>query len=236
MFETISVPRKVIETNVNDAFPFVSKISDISDIKQFRERISEYKEYRIQCFDKGFRVSNLLNSQTKSLDDFLKKIFEKYIARFDYLALVAVGGYGRREQFLESDIDLLIVSKLDPIPYEAKEAIESFISFLWDLKLDLGTSVRTIKETILASREDITIITNLIETHFIAGNQSLYEDLIHSVTEDDFWDDEKYFDAKVKEQNERYHAFRDTIYSLEPDIKNNPGGLRGICILCNGLP
>ena len=79
MFETISVPRKVIETNVNDAFPFVSKISDISDIKQYRERISEYKEYRMQCFDKGFRVSDLLNSQTKSLDDFLKKIFEKCV-------------------------------------------------------------------------------------------------------------------------------------------------------------
>ena len=231
MFETISVPRKVIETNVNDAFPFVSKVSDISDIKQYRERISEYKEYRIQCFDKGFRVSDLLMSQTKSLDDFLSKIFEKYTDLFDYLALVAVGGYGRREQFLESDIDLLIVSQVDPIPSEAKEAIEKFISFLWDLKLDLGTSVRTINETILASRDDITIITNLIETHFIAGNQTVYENLIQSITEDDFWDNEKYFDAKVKEQNERYHAFRDTIYSLEPDIKNNPGGLRDLHIM-----
>ena len=104
------------------------------------------------------------------MDNFLKKIWEHFLGnKFDYLTLVAVGGYGRAEQFIESDIDLLIVSNLDPIPDNARDAIEKLVSFLWDLKLDLGTSVRTIKETVLASREDITIITNLLETHFIAG-------------------------------------------------------------------
>ena len=140
-------------------------------------------------------------------------------------------GRDRREQFPESDIDLLILSSVSPIPTEAKEAIEPFISFLWDLKLDIGSSVRTVKDTVLASREDITIISNLLETHLITGNEQTYLSLLKALKIDDFWNNEKFFDEKLKEQQTRYHTYRDTVYSLEPDIKNNPGGLRDLHIM-----
>lgn len=232
MFETISVPRKVIPSDVDTAFPFNRPDLDIYDIRQGRELIRLYKEYHKECFLKGFKVSNLLKQETDNLDSFLKNVFEHFIPKDDTtLALVAVGGYGRAEQFIESDIDLLIVSSVEPISDSLRESIEKIVSFLWDLKLDLGTSVRSIKETVLASREDITIITNLLETHFIAGNREVYNSLCRALNNDDFWDDEKFFEAKVYEQNQRYHSFRDTVYSLEPDVKNNPGGLRDLHLM-----
>ena len=219
MFESISIPRKVNNADVNEAFPFKAPALDVYDIKQGRELVKLYKEYHKECFLKGFKVANLLKCETQSLDNFLKKIWEHFLGnKFDYLTLVAVGGYGRAEQFIESDIDLLIVSNLDPIPDNARDAIEKLVSFLWDLKLDLGTSVRTIKETVLASREDITIITNLLETHFIAGNKDVYDHLLTALHNDEFWDDERFFEAKISEQMQRYHSFRDTVYSLEPEI------------------
>ncbi|MGN0903316.1 MAG: [protein-PII] uridylyltransferase, partial [Succinivibrio sp.] len=231
MFEAIVLPRKVIETKVEEAFPYQSDITNIFDPKLGREDIKRYKEYRRECFIRGFKVSDLLETETQGLDRFLGTIFARYTGQYDFLTLVAVGGYGRREQFVESDIDLLIVSGLDPIPEDARAAIESFVSFLWDLKLDLGTSVRTIRDTIIASREDLTIISNLIENHYIAGNEDVFHALNEAIFHDDFWDDEKFFDAKVKEQEERYHKFHDTIYSLEPDVKDSPGGLRDLHVM-----
>ena len=232
MQKAIKIPRLVTFEDVDTAYPFDSQKLDIFDIKQGRELIKLYKEYHKNAFYKGFTVPNLLMAETKSLDKFLATIWDKFLgSKYDYLTLAAVGGYGRQEQFVESDIDLLIISGVDPIPEDARATIENLVSFLWDLKLDLGTSVRTIKETVLASREDITIITNLLETHYIVGNKEVYDKLKLAIRNDEFWDDEKFFEAKVAEQNERYHSFRDTIYSLEPDVKNNPGGLRDLHIM-----
>src|SRR5574344_409537 len=232
MFETIAIKRQINESDLKTSFQFKKPDLDLYDIKQGREIIKLYKEYRKECFLNGYRVSAILQDATDNLDLELTKIWEHFLgSKYDYLALVAVGGYGRKEQFLESDIDLLIVSSKDPIEDCAREDIETFVSFLWDVKLDLGSSVRTIKQTVLASREDITIITNLLETHFITGNKEVYTSLKKAVDNDDYWDDEKFFEAKLNEQIERYHSFRDTIFSLEPDIKNNPGGLRDLHIM-----
>src|SRR5574344_1644910 len=208
MFETIAIKRQINESDLKTSFQFKKPDLDLYDIKQGREIVKLYKEYRKECFLNGYRVSAILQDATDNLDLELTKIWEHFLgSKYDYLALVAVGGYGRKEQFLESDIDLLIVSSKDPIEDCAREDIETFVSFLWDLKIDLGTSVRTIKETVLASREDLTIITNLLETHFIAGAKDTYEELTTVLENDDFWDDEKFFEAKIDEQNKRYHSF-----------------------------
>ena len=111
MFETIVTPRKVITSDVAKSYPFKDPHLDLYDVKQGRQLIQTYKEYRKNCFLKGFKVSNLLQDETKSFDAFLSNIWSHFeLDTFPNLALVAVGGFGRNEQFVESDIYLLIVS------------------------------------------------------------------------------------------------------------------------------
>ncbi|WP_295350108.1 [protein-PII] uridylyltransferase [uncultured Succinivibrio sp.] len=232
MFESITIPRKINEEKLKEVFPFSFSGLNIHDIKKARERISLFELYQRECFKKGFDVREIIRNSSDIIDELMTILWNSFIGEnSSHLALIAVGGYGRREQFLRSDIDLLILCNEDQIDAESKGRIESFVSFLWDLRLDIGSSVRTIKETVVASRNDITIRSNLLETHFIAGSAEVYDDLKKSVDTDGVWDNEKFFLAKYDEQNERYHSFRDTIFSLEPDIKNNPGGLRDLQVM-----
>ncbi len=231
MFESITIPRQEIKEKLSELFPFSFSDFCVTDIKKAREKLAEFENYQHECFTKGFDVYDIIRNSSNLIDELMSIIFNSYLGENSTLALVAVGGYGRREQFLRSDIDLLILSSEEQISAETKSKIESFVSYLWDLRLDIGSSVRTVKETVIASRQDITIRSNLLETHFITGNNSVYELLKSSLDTDGFWDNEKFFLAKYDEQNERYHGFRDTIFSLEPDIKNNPGGIRDLQVM-----
>ena len=143
------------------------------------------------------------------------------------LALVATGGYGRAELHPFSDIDLLIIfdqSKLDA----SKSALESFSTFLWDIGLKPGLSVRIIADCVEQSKLDITVITNLMESRLITGSVDLFNDMQDQITADKIWSAVDFFHEKVAEQHKRHLKFGNTAYNLEPDIKEGPGGLRDI--------
>ena len=91
---------------------------------------------------------------------------------FLIMALVACGGYGRGELHPASDVDILILLQRSPNK-EAKTFIEHFIRFLWDIGLEVGHSVRSIKECISESRNDITVATNLMESRHLQGDPDL---------------------------------------------------------------
>ncbi len=232
MFENIKVPRSCIEGTPDHNEPFDEQGADITDIKQCRAMLKSFHEYLTSCFIKGYEVQVLLETRTRFLDHLLTRLFKHFeLNQSGTIALLAVGGYGRAEMFLESDIDILLVADLDEIPQEIGEKLESFVSYLWDIKLDLGSSVRTVSDTILQAHSDITIRTNLLENRLITGSKRCYDKLKKRLGADDFWDPTRFLDAKVNEQHERYHQYRDTVYSIEPDVKNNPGGLRDLQII-----
>lgn len=145
----------------------------------------------------------------------------------DSISLEAVGGYGRGELHPCSDIDLLILHRPE-IFDECKDNIEKFLTFLWDIGLEIGSSVRTVLQTVEMAREDITIATNILESRTLVGDQSLRYELLQSTTPDTIWSAENFFRAKYEEQQERHKKYNDTEYNLEPNIKNAPGGLRDI--------
>lgn len=232
MFENIKVPRLIDETASESCRIFDEKNTDVTDVKQCRQMLSSFRDHLCEFFRKGAGVHALLETRTRFLDHLLGRLFKDFgLDDGNKLVLLAVGGFGRGEMFPGSDVDVFIAADCDEIPVILGEKIEAFVSYLWDIKLDLGSSVRTLSETVLESRRDITIRTNLLENHFIAGSRAVLSKLEKRLEADQYWDPRRFLDAKVKEQQERYHQYRDTVYSIEPDVKNNPGGLRDLQVI-----
>ncbi len=144
------------------------------------------------------------------------------------ISLLAVGGYGRGELQPHSDIDLLIVLENEAAFDNHKEALQSFITLLWDLKLDIGHSVRTLEECVTEAEKDLTIITNMMEVRTLAGDDSLLLHLQEKTQPQTIWSGREFFEAKWDELKNRHAKHEDTEYNLEPNVKNSPGTLRDI--------
>lgn len=143
-------------------------------------------------------------------------------------ALVATGGYGRGELFPHSDVDLLILLPGKPGASQ-EDALQCFVGGLWDIGLHIGHSVRTVAECVEVAQHDVTIQTNLLETRLVTGNRKLLRELDEAMREQ--LDFDRFFKAKQLEQEQRYARFGDSPYSLEPNCKESPGGLRDLQML-----
>ncbi|MAN51997.1 MULTISPECIES: [protein-PII] uridylyltransferase [unclassified Marinimicrobium] len=144
------------------------------------------------------------------------------------ISLEAVGGYGRCELHPHSDIDLLVLTGNDNIRDRCQEQIEQLLTFLWDIGLEIGHSVRSLEECVGYARNDITVATNLMESRTLVGDSSLRIQLMQETAPDQLWPADDFFRAKWQEQIQRHQKYNDTEYNLEPNIKNAPGGLRDI--------
>ena len=172
-------------------------------------------------------ITDLLSARATFVDAILTKLWCQHHLDEFQISLVAVGGYGRGELHPQSDIDILILTQED-IALDLEDKISSFITQLWDIKLDIGHSVRSIKECLKQAVKEVTVATNLMEMRQITGNETLTQQLLPLLNEDVFWTSEKFFIAKCKEQEDRHQQYRGTAYTLEPNLKANPGGLRDI--------
>jgi [protein-PII] uridylyltransferase len=173
-------------------------------------------------------VETLVHARARLLDAVLGEVWKSRLAdHADDWSLVAVGGYGRGELHPCSDVDILV---LVPAPLDAAGlgALEHLVTFLWDIGLEVGHSVRTVAECAQESTADVSVMTTLIEARRIAGDVALYEAMRAALSPDRIWPVEEFFRAKVKEQAERHLKANDTAYNLEPNFKTGPGGLRDI--------
>lgn len=147
-------------------------------------------------------------------------------------ALAAVGGYGRGELFPYSDIDVLLllpdgVEAHQPGP--VKDSIEAFITSCWDVGLEIGSSVRTLGECVNEAAGDVTIQTAMLESRHLAGARPLFKRFEQRLAE--HMDAKAFFRAKTLEMRQRHIKQDDTPYSLEPNCKESPGGLRDLQVL-----
>ena len=203
-------------------------MSAVRDLKRARERIRETDSLLAQRFWAGEDVDALVRARAAFFDDLLTGLWRAapWGEAPPRCALFAVGGYGRGELHPYSDIDVLILVEGDATPLGP--AIEAFLQGLWDLKLHIGHSVRTIDECRAAAASDITIATALLERRLLAGPLALDRRIGELYATDEIWPSAKFFRAKRAEQQKRHEHFEDLEYNLEPNIKGSPGGLRDI--------
>ena len=147
-------------------------------------------------------------------------------------ALLAVGGFGREELFPHSDVDVLLLLPDEQSPDSdpaLKSQIEAFIGSCWDSGLEIGSSVRSVSECLAEAEKDVTVQTSLLESRLITGDIRLFNRFQKKFRA--ALDPKAFFVAKTLELRQRHNKFENTPYSLEPNCKESPGGLRDLQII-----
>jgi [protein-PII] uridylyltransferase len=145
--------------------------------------------------------------------------------------LVALGGYGRREQAPYSDVDLMLLFRPDARP-AIQDLVRLTLHPLWDLGFQIGHSVRTISDCLELSVADLSVRTSMMEARFLAGSAQLFQEF-----HDRYFRKivtrgvDRYLDQKLEERRREYDKFGETIYLLEPNVKKSKGGLRDLHVL-----
>ncbi len=176
--------------------------------------------------------AQFLRLHSRIVDDYFCETFENSkvgprigIIKNPYV-IIALGGYGREEQCIHSDIDLLLLFK-NKVPPAAEDLIREVIYPLWDLGLEIGHATRSMSECLRLAGEDYEILTTLLDARFICGISSLYLELRKQVREKIIKKNKtKITSWLIRRNRERHERFGDSTYLLEPNLKEGLGGLR----------
>ena len=192
-----------------------------------KEQLKAGRQAAIAAFQVGGKPEVLLSQLNQNVDVALTQAWQVFQLPPN-AALVAVGGYGRGELFPHSDVDVLIL--LDTAPNaKLQSKLEGLVQLFWDIGLEIGHSIRTVDECLTESTADITVQTSLLEARLITGNRKLFQFL-----QDRFnatMNPQAFFQAKTLEMRQRHAKYEDTPYSLEPNCKESPGGLRDLQVI-----
>lgn len=180
------------------------------------------------------RAAHVFENRTARIDLVVKQAYDWALAAGNPsgLALLAVGGYGRCELFPQSDVDLLLLVDRPVATAAAKGAISEFLRILWDSNMRLSHSVHTVTECCELDERNAELSISLLDQRLLAGDDALYAQLQQKLP--------KFFHAQklnlVKHLSRltraRHLKFNGTIYHLEPNIKETPGGLRDFHLIC----
>ncbi|MFT3916086.1 MAG: [protein-PII] uridylyltransferase [Anaeromyxobacteraceae bacterium] len=193
------------------------------------------RRYVEQVHREGGSGHTVVRLQAAALDRIVTLLWERAVEtagrqhRPSPVALVALGGYGRREQAPHSDVDLMLLHGLREPDAFVKECGERLLYALWDLKLDVGWAVRNLQACDQIAREDHTARTALLDLRFLAGDRDLFRELereqLHGLSEAKV---EGFLSDKLAEMRQRRERFGDSLYMLEPNVKESEGGLRDL--------
>lgn len=195
--------------------------------QNLKERIKAGQLAATATFNADGKSEKLLIALRRNVDTALTQAWQA----FDFpsnIALVAVGGYGRGELFPHSDVDVLILLEV-AADTDLQYKLEQLIQLFWDIGLELGHSIRTIDECLIEAAADITVQTSLLEARLVTGSHDLFDFLQDRTTA--AINPQAFFRAKTLEMRQRHIKYEDTPYSLEPNCKESPGGLRDLQVI-----
>ena len=185
----------------------------------------------LRDFPKG-RVPDFMLQHSRLLDEYFRNSFEASqigprmnITRNPYV-IIAQGGYGRDDQCVHSDVDLLILFE-KRVPDKAEALIREIVYPLWDLGLEVGHATRSLKECLALAAKDFDILTPLLDARFVCGMSRLYSMLMQMLRDKVIKRrTRRVIDWLVETNQERHVRFGDSAYLLEPNLKEGQGGLR----------
>jgi [protein-PII] uridylyltransferase len=144
------------------------------------------------------------------------------------MALVALGGTGRGEMAPFSDLDLMFLTAGKPSAAQEK-AVEAFLHLMWDLKLKVGHSIRSVADLLALAKTDMTIRTALLEARLVWGEQAIFDQAMQRFRAKIVSGSAAEFVAgKLAERDERHRRMGDTRFVVEPNVKDGKGGLRDL--------
>ncbi|GAC1416028.1 MAG: [protein-PII] uridylyltransferase [Burkholderiaceae bacterium] len=194
---------------------------------RLKQQLKQQRQEIVENFNRDGKPEKLLATLRESVDAALVCAWQEF-GLPESAALVAVGGYGRGELFPYSDVDVLILLDAAPDPV-LQGRLEEVVQVLWDIGLELGHSIRTVNECMTEAAADITVQTSLLEARLVVGSQTLFNQL--QARCDAAMDPRTFFHAKTLEMRQRHAKYEDTPYSLEPNCKESPGGLRDLQVI-----
>ncbi len=172
--------------------------------------------------------ANALKARTGLVDSLVTGAAAEYLGSEIDLALVAVGGYGRRELFPHSDIDLLLLVENEAAVEALKHPLSQFLRVLWDARLRISHSVRTVADCCRLHDQNLELHISLLDLRFLSGEEKLFQNVSRKLPEV-FQRNTLIITQRFTELvRHRHLKFNHTVYHLEPNIKEAPGGIRDI--------
>lgn len=206
-----------------------------ANIKDIHESASERLREKTGPLISGFLEEtepDFIKKHARILDDYFRQCFEnsmvgpRMAVNKNLYAVIALGGYGREEQCIHSDVDLLFLFEKS-VPEDAEDLVREIIYPLWDIGLDVGYATRSIKECVNLALEEVEVLTSLLDARFICGMSPLYsalmEKLRHRITPKR---SNKIIAGLIENNRLRHMFFGDSAHLLEPNLKEGQGGLR----------
>jgi [protein-PII] uridylyltransferase len=201
-----------------------------------REYLQQAKAELFERHLKGASGHAIVQSYTAVMDHLLGSLFEAagaaYAERYSRLnqrcVVMAQGGYGRAELNPCSDIDLLFLYQHKRDPY-IENVAERILYALWDTKLDVGHAMRNVRECVRMAAQDFKVKTSLLDARFLCGDATLYGEFAAAMERDVLARGaERFFKEKLAETTDRHRRYGDSVYLLEPQLKEGEGGLRDL--------
>ena len=173
-----------------------------------------------EIYLKPSKVNKFLRKYSNEFEKEIKNKFLNLNLNKNFV-IYANGGFGRKEIFPISDIDISIVEKNKTKNYKN---LEEFISFLWDQGYKVGHSVRSISDIQKISKKDLKEYTSYLTRRPIISTNEMDIKINYALSR--LWSKNNFYNAKYVEQQKRHSDFFSTAYNLEPDLKESPGTLR----------
>src|ERR1700739_3693718 len=203
--------------------------ADLSLLPQLRALYQQESEDLRQAFERSGDGSTAIRRRAALVDNMVRQIWAGILggAERTNLALIATGGFGRKELFPYSDVDVLFVCANESVERDSHELLRTATQAMWDVGLRASPATRTLKECDRVDPDNLEFTVSLLDRRFIAGDAALYKrlesELLPTLGLRD-WDTIVQNLAEIARA--RHAKYGNTIFHLEPNIKECPGGLR----------